>query len=99
MNDRQARKTIASSGPPMPSSTPAIAGAIRTLPFSAQLETTLAAVSSIGLRTMLGSSADCAGRGTVMPRLMAGAMANTVHDGASRAIAAATAPMATPCTR
>ena len=61
---------IASCGPPTPSSTPAIAGATSTLPFSAQLETTLAAVSSTGLRTMLGSSAACAGRGTVMPRLI-----------------------------
>ena len=76
-----------------------MAGATRTLPFSAQLETTFAAVSSIGLRTMLGSSAACAGRGAVMPTLMTGAITNTSQAGASSAIAAATAAMAKPCTR
>ena len=44
-----------------------------TLAFSIQLETTLAAVSSSGVRTMPGSSAACAGRGTESARFMIGA--------------------------
>ena len=90
---------MASPGPPMPSSTPPMAGAMRTLPFSAQLEITLAAVSSIGLRTTLGSSTDCAGRGTLMPRLMAIAIAKTTQGGDPAAMAAAAARPAIPCTR
>ena len=68
-----ARAAVASAGPPTPSSTPVSAGAMSTLAFSIQLETTLAAVSSSGVRTTPGSSAACAGRGTESARFMIGA--------------------------
>ena len=43
------------------------------LAFSIQPETTLAAVSSSGMRTTPGRSAACAGRGTERARFMIGA--------------------------
>jgi hypothetical protein len=70
-----------------------MAGAISTLRFSIQLETTFAADSSIGVETSPGSSAACAGRGTEMARLTSGARTNTSATGAESAIAAATAPI------
>jgi hypothetical protein len=86
----------ASAGPPRPSSTPVRAGAISTLAFSIQLETTFAAVSSSGLRTTLGSRAACAGRGTERARFMNGARTNTSTRGAPRAMAAARPAIVSP---
>ena len=72
------------------------AGATSTLAFSIQLETTLAAVSSSGVRTMPGSSAACAGRGTESARFMSGATTKMTARGASAAMATASAAMAAP---
>ena len=96
---RAASTAIDSCGPPTAMSTPASAGATSALPLSIQLPTTLAAVSSTGARTTLGSSADCAGRGMVMPRLTSTARAKTTGAGASARMAPATAAIAKPCSR
>ena len=63
--------------------------------FSIQLETTLAAVSSSGERTTLGSSAACAGRGTERARFMIGASTYTSQLGAPRNMASARPAMET----
>jgi hypothetical protein len=91
-----ASTAVASSGPPRPSSTPVSAGATSTLAFSIQLETTFAAVSSSGLRTTLGSSAACAGRGMERPRFMIGASTYTSQLGAPRNMASASPAMVAP---
>jgi len=67
-----------------------------TLAFSIQLETTLAAVSSSGVRTTLGSSAACAGRGIERARFMIGASTYTSQLGAPRNMASARPAMETP---
>ena len=85
----------ASERPPAEISTATSSGAPIRLALSRELWPALAAVSSSEVLTTLGSSAACAGRGTVIARFTNGTSANTSQLGASSATATATAAIAT----
>ena len=79
----------------MPINRPVSAGAIMMEAFSIQLEATWAAVSSSGVRTIAGSRADSAGRGTLIARHPREATMHTTHNGAPKAMASASTAIAT----
>ena len=84
-------------GPQAAISSPATAGAMRTLMLSIHPDTTLAAVSSSGTLARAGTSVATVGRVTTIAVAATAAAVYASHGGPPRISTAAVAPMAMPC--